>query len=525
MSTTGNKYALLSVTDKTGIVDFAEVLVDNNYRIVSTGGTGHVLEEGGIEVIQVSDWTGVSEMLGGRVKTLHPHIHAAILARRDRKEHMEELSTRGIEPIDLVAVNLYDFRTATNEGKTGKDLMEEVDIGGPTMLRAAAKNYHAVVVVSNPAQYDDIKGDLSSSNGEITMERRKELAEDAFSRCASYDQYIAASFQEHEQSVLNNSVQFNMERVKKLRYGENPHQEGALYRNSRRSSGGFPDGATSIHGKELSYNNLMDLDAAYRVLAEIGKGKTACTVIKHMTPCGAATADTAVEAFKQAHSGDPTSAFGSIVGFNVPVTEKLAREIATDNYYVEAIIAPEIEEGVVRAFEEGPNWGDRIRLVPTGEMKLNRDAGNPVETRTLSGGYLLQQRDEEGWPEDVDVVSGTLDGQAERDMKFAWLVCKHVRSNAIVLAKDTAVVGTGAGQPSRVDAAEIAVDKAGERAEGAVMASDAFFPFPDALEVGLDAGVKAAVQPGGSVNDEAVIDVARERGIIMVLTGQRHFKH
>jgi phosphoribosylaminoimidazolecarboxamide formyltransferase/IMP cyclohydrolase len=313
--------------------------------------------------------------------------------------------------------------------------------------------------------------------------------------------------------------------VRKLRYGENPHQEGALYRNGCRTDGGFPDGATSIHGKELSYNNYLDLDAAYRVLAEIGKGKTACTVIKHMIPCGAATAETAIDAFKQAHSGDPVSAFGSIVGFNIPLTEDLAREIATDDYYVEAILTPEVEEGVVEVFEEGPNWGDRVRIVPAEEIQLSGNEGNQVEVRTMSGGYLLQQRDHEGFPENVKVVSGSTDEQMERDLNFAWLVCKHVRSNAIVIAKNTTVMGVGAGQPSRVDAAEIAVEKAGEHAEGAVMASDAFFPFPDALEVGLDAGVRAAVQPGGSVNDDEVIDVARKRGITMVLTGQRHFKH
>ncbi len=518
------RYALVSVTDKSGIVDFARSLMDFSFRIVSTGGTGQLLEENGIDVIPVSEWTGMPEMLNGRVKTLHPAIHAGILARRDRQEQMEELSEQGIRPIDLVVVNLYDVRTAIEEGKTEQALMEEVDIGGPTMMRAAAKNHHSVTVVPDPSCYDRITAELEQQDGQIIKQTRKELARKTFRKTSSYDRAISSALGEGEDELLPEQVEQTLNRTRTLRYGENPHQEGGLYALDRQS-GGFPNGASSIHGKELSYNNLMDLDAAYRLLADMGDKRPACTVIKHMIPCGAAEAGTPMEAFEQAHAGDPTSAFGSIVGFNVPLTEEMARKIATDDYYIEAILAPEIEEGVTEAFEQGPGWGDRVRLVPTGEIEPGKKAGRRREMRSLSGGVLLQQGDGDLWPDDVQVVGGELNDDLKQELSFAWMVCKHVRSNAIVLAKDRAVVGVGAGQPSRVDAAEIAVDKAGERAEGAVLASDAFFPFPDALEVGMNAGIRAAVQPGGSVNDEKVIQAAEERGIPMVLTGQRHFKH
>lgn len=518
------RYALVSVTDKTGIVDFARTLSDYSFRIISTGGTGQLLDENGIDVIPVSEWTGVPEMLDGRVKTLHPSIHAGILARRDQQEQMNELSEREIDPIDMVVVNLYDVRSAIEEGKTEEELMEEVDIGGPTMMRAAAKNHHSVTVVPDPSFYDRVASELEQDGGQVTMETRKDMAHKTFQKTSLYDQAISKTFESDESDLLPDRIDQTLTRTRTLRYGENPHQEGGLYALDH-ETGGFPDGATSIHGKELSYNNLMDLDAAYRVLADMSDDRPACTVIKHMIPCGAAEAETPIEAFERAHAGDPTSAFGSIVGFNVPFTQQMARKIATDDYYIEAILAPEIEGGVTDVFNEGPGWGDRVRLVPTGDIEPGENAGERAEIRSLSGGVLLQQGDGDLWPDEVDVVGGDMDDELKRELSFAWMVCKHVRSNAIVLAKDQAVVGVGAGQPSRVDAAEIAVNKAGERAEGAVMASDAFFPFPDALEVGMDVGIRAAVQPGGSVNDEKVIAAAEERGIPMVLTGQRHFKH
>jgi len=531
--------ALISVTDKTGVVDFARQLEQFQYRIISTGGTGEILREGGIDVVPVEDWTGFPEMMDGRVKTLHPAVHAGLLARRDHPADMEEINDHDIQAIDMVVVNLYDVEQAVAAGKTEADLMDEVDIGGPTLLRAAAKNHASVAAVSSPDQYERVLDQLNRYDGLLTDRLRKELAADVFSRTSDYDRTIYRALNDShpegeqkegeettDEPLIGPRLWIDGDRTDELRYGENPHQEGGLFERGDVAEDGFPGEAESIHGKDLSYNNLMDMDAAYRLLGEFDPDRPACTVIKHMIPCGAAVSDRPLEAFRKAHAGDPVSAFGSIVGFNTTVTTEIASHLATENYYIEGLIAPSFEEGVSSVFDTGPGWGSRVRLVPTGPIKPAQSYRRETELRTLSGGYLLQQGDGTCWEEDdLEVVTGTMTDELLTELRFAWIVCKHVRSNAIVIGNGQEVAGVGAGQPSRVDAADIAVKKAGEAAEGGVLASDAFFPFPDALEVGVAAGVRAAVQPGGSVNDDKVIEVAREAGVTMLMTGQRHFRH
>ncbi len=523
------RYAIVSVTDKTGLVQFVEKLQNFQYRIISTGGTGNVLRENGVEVIPIEEWTGSPEMLGGRVKTLHPAVHGGILAKREDSGQMKELKEQGLKPIDMVVVNLYEFEEAASSGAKGQELMGEVDIGGPTLLRSAAKNYSSVAAVSDPSQYNGVISELETNEGELSPTFRKQLAATAFQRTSKYDNTIHGELTRQEgkdtATLIEDNVRINLDRSRELRYGENPHQEAGLFL-SMEPSEGFAGSARSIHGKELSYNNMLDMDAAYRLLGEFDSGKPACAVMKHMIPCGAAIADRSEAAFRQAHEGDPVSAFGSIVGFNTTVTVDVAEHLASDDYYIEGIVAPSFEKGVAEIFEEGPGWGSRVRLVPVNEIQDARKYVEEIEVRTLSGGYLLQQQDGTIWEEDeLEVVSGKMTENLKKRLEFAWKVCKHVRSNAIVLARDWKVAGVGAGQPSRVDSAKIAARKANGQAAGGVMASDAFFPFPDALEVGIEAGIEAVVQPGGSVNDDAVIEAARDAGVTMLMTGQRHFRH
>ncbi len=517
------KYALISVADKRGVIDFGLGLEEENFRVISTGGTAKKLNEGGVDVISVSEWTGMSEMMDGRVKTLHPSIHAGILADRDKPRHMKELEEKGWKPIDLVAVNLYDFRSAMEENDEVEEMVEKIDIGGPTLVRAAAKNFESVTVVTRPGQYDQVLSKVNGKEG-IPRSLRRKFAKQAFEKTSRYDRQIQAAFtaDESPEESLPDELDVKGKRKQKLRYGENPHQDGSLYTGEEVS--GLAETYRKHHGKELSANNVFDLNAVYGLLKELEKA--ACVVVKHGIPIGVSVSENPIESFRRAHEGDPVSAFGSVVGFNTALTREMASELADPDLFIEGIMATEIEEGIVDLFKEGPSWGDRVRLISATSLKPEVDDRSQIDVRDVSGGFLCQTENDVIWnEEELDVVTGSLTSELRQEMKFAWTVCKHVRSNAIVLTKNQRVLGVGAGQPSRVDAAKIAVRKAGEEAAGSVVASDAFFPFPDALEEATEAGAVGAIQPGGSIRDEEVIEAAEEAGITMIFTGIRHFLH
>jgi phosphoribosylaminoimidazolecarboxamide formyltransferase/IMP cyclohydrolase len=510
--------ALLSVSDKTGLVEFARGLAELGARLISTGGTRKALAAAGLTVDDVSDVTGFPEMLDGRVKTLHPRIHAGLLAVRDNPEHMATLAEHRIEPIDLVVVNLYPFeQTVARPGSTREEIIENIDVGGPSMIRAAAKNL--VAVVTNPRQYDAVLAELRDHNGALSLDTRQRLAAAAFACTAAYDTAIANYFL--PPGEFPDRLLLALDRKSGLRYGENPHQRAAFYvePTARRPAIAAAD---VLHGKELSYNNILDLDSAWNLVREFA-APAAC-VIKHNNPCGAAIAETVAEAFHQAYAGDPLSAFGGILAFNRPVDAATAERVAEPNRFIEAIIAPDYAPAAQELLTTKPKWGKNLRLLRAGPPD-----GPPrgLDYRRVDGGWLVQERDSAGHDfADAKVVTKRQPTDAERaDLQFAWLVCKHVKSNAIVLAKGRAVVGVGAGQMSRVDSTDLAVRKAGERARGAVLASDAFFPFRDSIDAAARAGVTAVVQPGGSVRDAESIAACDEHGIAMIVTGVRHFRH
>jgi len=510
--------ALVSVFDKTGIVDFARRLTEFGVEILSTGGTAKALRDGGIKITDVSEYTGSPEIMDGRVKTLHPRIHGGILCVRDSKEHMAQAEKQGIKMIDLVVVTLYPFREVVARPNVAfEEAIENIDIGGPSMIRSAAKNHKYVTVVTDPADYDRVTEDLRRREGSTSEMLRRELAVKAFTHTARYDGAIASWLGGREDFPDLLTLQF--EKIDDLRYGENPHQKGASYRSSIRTAPSVAH-ATFLGGKELSYNNLLDLDSAFELARELRR--QACVIVKHNNPCGAGCADTALDAFKKALDGDTVSAYGGLAAFNGIVDVATAEAIAVKENFFEGIIAPQYARGAVDILREKTKWGKNLRILEAGTSTPTGTGW--VQVRTIRDGALVQSPDDQLSAELKNVV-GQPDEAQLRDLQFAWTVCKHVRSNAIVLAKDEKVVGVGAGQMSRLDSAFIAVRKAGAKAKGAVIASDAFFPFPDALETCLDAGAAAVIQPGGSIRDEEVISVARKRNIPMVLTGMRHFKH
>jgi phosphoribosylaminoimidazolecarboxamide formyltransferase/IMP cyclohydrolase len=500
---------LLSVSDKNGLVEFARALVDLNFEIVSSGGTATSLSAAGVPVTKVSDVTGAPEILGGRVKTLHPKIHGGILADRRKQEHVAELEQQGIEPFDLVVVNLYPFEnTVADPDVAQDDAIEQIDIGGPAMVRAAAKNFHSVGVVVDPSGYDRILEELQS-NGDLSLETRRSLALAAFSHTAAYDAAIS-SYLAMEQPFPNRLLLAGT-KVMDLRYGENPHQAAAFYR-----SPGQPTGlaaAEQLHGKELSYNNILDTDAAWKLVLDLEGPATA--IIKHSNPCGVAEASSLHDAYLAALECDRTSAFGGIVALSRPCDVETARVIA--EVFTEVVIAPGFEEDALEVLTQKKN----IRI-----LRGTRELPIEPEVRRVSGGFLVQSPDPSDSAEDAKVVTKAepTDQQWE-DLRFAWVVAKHVKSNAIVLAKDRIAVGVGAGQMSRVESTELAARRAGDRAVGTACASDAFFPFRDGLDAAVAAGAVAVIQPGGSVRDEEVIAAADEHGIPMVFTGRRHFRH
>jgi phosphoribosylaminoimidazolecarboxamide formyltransferase/IMP cyclohydrolase len=510
--------ALLSVTDKGGLVEFARALAGQRVELISTGGTARTLREAGLAVHDIAELTGFPEMLGGRVKTLHPKVHGGILHVRDNPEHQAAVAEHGIAAIDMVVVNLYPFeKTAARPGVKFEEIIENIDIGGPSMVRSAAKNFEDVAIVTSPAEYPALAAELRGNAGRLSRETRWRLARQAFALTAGYDAAIAATLERLAAPGATPSVEgfpavleLEYRMAMPLRYGENPHQRAALYVDG---SGAGMAGARQLQGKELSYNNLVDLDACWELAQEFDE--PAVAIIKHTNPCGAAVAGSVAEAYRKALETDPVSAFGGVIGANREIDEAAAEEIA--KLFVEAIAAPSFSEGAKARFGAKKN----LRLVEV------RVAERKHVLRQISGGMLMQDADRGAVAEsDLKVVTERKPTAEEmRSLLFAWRVCKHVKSNAIVYARDGQTVGVGAGQMSRVDAARFGAMKAVLPLKGTVAASDAFFPFPDGLEAVAEAGATAVIQPGGSVRDDEVIAAANRLGVAMVFTGMRHFRH
>jgi phosphoribosylaminoimidazolecarboxamide formyltransferase / IMP cyclohydrolase len=517
--------ALLSVSDKTGLVEFARALADVGVELISTGGTRKTLADAGLPVRDISEVTGFPEILDGRVKTLHPRVHAGILAIRDNLQHAAVLQEQKIQPIDLVVCNLYPFEATTAKpGATHEEIVENIDVGGPSMVRAAAKNYHDVAVVTNPGQYAALLDELKANHGATTLALRELLAAAAFARTAAYDRAISAYFADRaDQGPWPPVFELRFVRCSALRYGENPHQQAAFYKEPGLNHACVAN-AETLHGKELSYNNLLDLDSALGLVREFAS--PAAVVIKHNNPCGAAVGATLADAFQRAYEGDPLSAYGGVLGFNRELDEATAIQITEPGRFIECIIAPDFSEAAFGVLTTRPTWKKIVRLLRTGPLTA-APRGRALDFRRIDGGLLVQDRDR---PADdfaqAKVVTRRPPTDAEMaDLRFAWLVAKHVKSNAIVLAKDGMIVGVGAGQMSRVDSVHIACRKAGKRVRGSVLASDAFFPFRDNIDEAAKAGVAAVVQPGGSMRDQEVVQACDEHGLAMVLTGVRHFRH
>jgi phosphoribosylaminoimidazolecarboxamide formyltransferase/IMP cyclohydrolase len=523
--------ALLSVSDKTGLLDLARGLTEFGVELISTGGTRKALAEAGLSVRDISEVTGFPEILDGRVKTLHPRVHAGILAIRDNPEHQARLEEHQISPIDLVVCNLYPFETTLmRPGTTHEEIVENIDIGGPSMIRAAAKNYHDVAVIVAPSQYGPVLDELRANQGALTLEMRERLAGAAFARTATYDEAIAGYFASRPacggglSADLPATLNLRLLRRMSLRYGENPHQQAAFYAEPGLRHACVAT-AEPLHGKELSYNNLLDLDSALNLVREFAE--PAAVVIKHNNPCGAAVAGTLVEAFQKAYEGDPLSAYGGVLAFNREVDEATATQITEPNRFIECIIAPGFSTTALHLLTTRPSWKKNVRLLRTGPLGDNADRARTLDYRRIDGGLLVQGRDLSGDDfANLKVVTKRPPTPQELDdLRFAWLVCKHVKSNAIVLAKNGMVVGVGAGQMSRVDSVQIAVRKSVGRSAGSVLASDAFFPFRDNIDEAAKAGVQAVVQPGGSMRDAESVQACDEHGMTMVLTGVRHFRH
>jgi phosphoribosylaminoimidazolecarboxamide formyltransferase/IMP cyclohydrolase len=504
------KRALLSVSDKAGLAGFARGLARLGYELYSTGGTLRALEEAGIDAKSVTELTGFPEIMDGRVKTLHPGVLAGLLARREDPAHMEALSRHKLKTIDLVCSNLYPFsRTAARAGATTEEVVEQIDVGGPTMVRAAAKNYRDVVVVVRPERYAEVLTTLNQS-GDIDQPMRRRLAAEAFAHTAAYDAQIANWMREGDELPIELSVSGT--RAIPLRYGENPHQAAAFYR-----IGLHPGGLGSmeqLQGQDLSFNNIQDAAAAYRLVGEFNR--PAAAIIKHMNPCGLALGATLSEAYGRAFDCDRVSAFGGVIALNRPLDVDTAEQIVS--IFVEVVVAPSVEKEARQVLSRKP----KVRV-----LEVSPVSSPGFDVRSVPGGLLVQEWDAAGFDRSAcTVATGRRPTEAEwAQLEFAWLVAKHVKSNAIVLAKDFAAVGVGAGQMSRVEAVQLAVQRAGDRARGTVMASDAYFPFPDGVETGIKAGVTAIIQPGGSLRDADSVRAADEAEVAMVMTGRRHFRH
>ena len=508
------KRALISVSDKTGVVEFAKELTALGYEIVSTGGTSKALQAADVPVIGISDVTGFPEILEGRVKTLHPAVHGGILAK-GTDEHMAVLAEHEIKPIDLVVVNLYPFQaTVAKPDVTLADAIENIDIGGPTMVRSAAKNHDRVAIVVNPARYESIIAELKEA-GALSLQTKRFLALEAFQHTAQYDaaisHYLTDAF---GAEPLAGEIAFGGQKIQELRYGENPHQKAAFYRSGIPVSGTVAN-AKQLNGKELSYNNIVDVDAAWQLVNEFAQPAT--VIVKHTNPCGTAIGATLEEAYARAYAADSVSAFGGIIAVNRVLNKATAEQIVET--FMEAVIAPAFDEDAVEVLKTKKN----LRLLEVGEKVAN----NELWIEKVSGGFLVQERDNHNLKvEDCKVVTDKVPTEEEMtELVFAWNIVKHVKSNAIVVTKDGQSIGVGAGQMNRVGSAKIAFEQAGEKCNGAVLASDAFFPFRDTIDEAAKAGITAIIQPGGSVRDQESIDACNEHGIAMVFTGVRHFKH
>ncbi len=514
--------ALISVSDKSGLIEFANALAELGIEIFSTGGTRRHLFENGISAVDISDYTGFPEIMDGRVKTLHPKIFGGILCRRDNSLDIKVTRDLQMLPFELVVVNLYPFaETIARPDITEQLAIENIDIGGPSLVRAAAKNNAFVTIATDPRQYPEILDQIKQASCTAPELRRRLMAQ-AFEHTSRYDQLIANYFSEQPAPQrLPASIELSLQRHSKLRYGENSHQDAAVYE--------LPQGerpnlvhATKRHGKELSYNNYLDLDAALAIVSSFHE--PACAVIKHNNPCGAATGGSLVEICQRSIAGDPQSAFGSIVGFNRSVDAATADYMASGDLFVEAILAPAFDEDAFDILVSKPKWRKNVRLLTCG---MGPSDAARLSYRQIHGGMLVQQADtrlaaEDNWKTATD---RSIDPETMRQLSFAWQMVRFVKSNAIVLANDRSLCGVGAGQMSRVDSVRIAISKAGERSRGSVMASDAFFPFPDSIEIASQAGVVAVIQPGGSVKDDEVVEACQQFGIDMVFTGRRHFWH
>ena len=519
--------ALISVSDKRGLESFARQLADHGIEILATGGTKRLLDAGGVPAREVADVTGFPEMMDGRVKTLHPRIHGGILARRDVPADEAAMESHGIPPIDLVVVDLYPFEaTVAREGVRRAEAIEEIDIGGPAMVRSAAKNHADVAVVTDPDDYGRVLDELQRKGGAIGDGLRRELARKAFALTARYDAAISRWLlqQDGEGAAFPESFALAGVKALDLRYGENPHQAAAFYRTGD-ARGASVASAELLGGKELSYNNLVDLDAALG-LAREHQLPFAC-VVKHNNPCGAACGETLADALAAAWAGDPVSAYGSVLALTRPLDLAAAEFLVSENRFVEAIVAPSFDPDALERVRGGARWGRNVRLLACGPVGPEGADPRALEVKVLHGGFLVQTPDRAGEaaPELRHVTRRAADDEELEGLLFAELVAKHVKSNAIVIAKGRRVLGVGAGQMSRVDSVRLAVAKAGAGARGAVLASDAFFPFADGVEVALEAGVTAFLQPGGSIRDEEVVRACDAAGAAMVLTGRRHFRH
>lgn len=516
------KRAIISVSDKQGVVEFAGELAKYGVEILSTGGTAALLRKSGIDIKEVAEYTGFPEMLDGRVKTLHPKIHGGLLGQRDKPEHRMKMEEEGIEPIDLIVVNLYPFEeTIAREGTTLEEAIENIDIGGPTMLRSAAKNYRFVTVITDPEDYGMILNELQSHGGKISETTNFNLAKKVFRKTAGYDgaisNYLGSLEEGRQLREFPETLSLQFTKLKDLRYGENPHQNAAFYREKTMDESSIP-GAAVLQGKELSYNNIMDLDAALETVKEFHK--PTAVIIKHSNPCGVATSENSLmEAYIKARECDPISAFGGVVSFNRPVDQELAGEIIS--IFVEAVIAPGYDEGALEVFKSKKD----LRVL---QISLtSKGISGELDMRKVPGGILVQNRDLGKVDiNDLEVVTKRKPSPEElAALNFAWKVCKHVKSNAIVYTVQNRTVGIGAGQMSRVDSSKIAVIKANTPVKGTVMASDAMFPFRDGVDVAAEAGATAIIQPGGSIRDKEVISAADEHGMAMIFTRMRHFRH
>lgn len=510
--------AILSVSNKEGIAELGRELSSLGINIVSTGGTSQVLQEAGVPVITVSDYTSFPEILRGRVKTLHPRIYGGILARHDDPDDKKALRENDITSIGLIVVNLYPFgQTIEQENVTLDEAIEQIDIGGPTLIRAAAKNFNYATVLVDSKDYGNVLSELRKNDNQVSAETRALLAKKAFNHTASYDATISNYLCQHdaEEETLPATFNISLERVDSLRYGENPHQKAAVYQLSQAPASGLV-GAKQYQGKHLSFNNYSDLESAWNLCQDFQK--PFCGILKHSNPCGAAVGASLKEAYERALSCDPVSAFGSVIGFNRQVDEETAESMRS--LFVEAVIAPSYKSEALEIFAQKKN----LRVLEMGEQTLR---ASDYEVKTLTGGFLLQDRDLHlTCKEDLKVVTKRVPSQQEiQDLLFGWIVCKHVKSNAIVFALGNQTIGIGAGQMSRVDSVRLAATKAQVSLDNSVMASDAFFPFGDAVEEAAQVGAKALIQPGGSIRDKEVIEVADKHNLAMVFTGIRHFKH